>query len=342
MISRRFFYCLLIRILEITCPDSYIRLAEKVLKYIYLGLLEFIFLVCNIKIFQNYNIMNILYLVYPIILYLVIFKCKIDPFLRIFITNKNMPFNGEILHSCASNANEIRVEVDTLRKDFNLRFKQIIFTSVTNAYYSAFAPCAFASKHLYFSKFWVSQHLFFTFVSLFTMCAAFCLPIRYCDVLHRSAIHLGQWKKLGPRATHPPPHNWSKTQSFAYGSYVKYFGDVFRSTSECTTALPSDTGHLRFFFLFKNPSMLYFIICSIQLSTVIIQLILIIYSKEYITVISIGLLLITNYYTLFKLVRDYLIVKNIYHTRSGIVISAPPPPPTMTTMPNSNSTTTSS
>lgn len=67
--------------------------------------------------------------------------------------------------------------------------------------------------------------------------------------------------------------------------------------------------------------MLYFIICSIQLSTVIIQLVLIIYSKEYIVVISIGLLLITNYYTLFKLVRDYLIVKNIYHN-SGVSSSS--------------------
>lgn len=254
-----------------------------------------------------------------------IFKCKIDPFLRIHVTNKNLPFNGEIIHSCASNAMEIRLEVDTLRNDFNLRFKQIIFTSVMNSYYSSFVPVAFASKYLYFSKFWVSQHLFFTFVSLFTMSFSFCLPIRYCDILHRSAIHLGSWNKLSPRATHPPCQNWSKTQTFPFGSYVKYFGDVFRSTSECTTAIPADTGHHRFFFLFKNPSMLYFIICSVQLSTVIIQLILIIYSKEYITVISIGLLLITNYYTLFKLVRDYLIVKSIYHTRSGIVISTPSP-----------------
>jgi hypothetical protein len=62
--------------------------------------------------------------------------------------------------------------------------------------------------------------------------------------------------------------------------------------------------------------MLYFIICTIQLATVLIQLMLIMYSKEYIIVISIGLLLITNYYTLFKLVRDYLIVKNIYHNES--------------------------
>lgn len=223
---------------------------------------------------------------------------------------------GEALHSCSSNAIDIRTEVDTLRNDFNTRFKQIIFTSVINAYYSCFSPCAFANKHLFFSKFWVSQHLFFTFVSLFTMCAAYCLPIRYCDVLHRSAIHLGQWTKLNPRATHPPPQNWTKTQTFAYGSYVKYFGDIFKSTSECTSALPADSGHHRFFSLFKNPSMLYFIICSIQLTTVLIQLMLIIYCREYIIVISIGLLLITNYYTLFKLVRDYMIVKNIYQNES--------------------------
>ncbi|XP_070508466.1 transmembrane protein 39A [Chironomus tepperi] len=316
MIGRRFFYCLLVKGLEFICPDRYYQLAEKCLKYVFLGMLEFIFLICNIKIFQNYSIMNILYLIYPIILYLVIFKCKIDPFLRIMNSRRDMPFMGEVMHSCSSNAVDIRQEVDTLRNDFNTRFKQIIFTSVMNAYYSAFAPCAFANKHLYFSKFWVSQHLFFTFVSLFTMCATYCLPIRYCDVLHRSAIHLGQWTKLGPRATHPPPLNWSKTQTFAYGSYVKYFGDVFKSTAECTSALPADSGHHRFYILFKNPSMLYFIICSIQLSTVLIQLILIIYCKEYIIIISIGLLLITNYYTLFRLVRDYLIVKNIYHNGS--------------------------
>jgi hypothetical protein len=127
---------------------------------------------------------------------------------KTLVTPPKYPQLNSLSHH--SNAIDIRTEVDTLRNDFNTRFKQIIFTSVINAYYSAFMPCAFANKHLYFSKFWVSQHLFFTFVSLFTMCATYCLPIRYCDVLHRSAIHLGQWTKLNPRATHPPPQNWSK------------------------------------------------------------------------------------------------------------------------------------
>lgn len=223
----------------------------------------------------------------------------------------------EPLHSCSSNATEIRTEVELLRSDFNNRFKQIIFTSVLNAYYAAFIPWCFVNKHLYYSKFWVTQHLFFTWISLFAMCAGYCFPIKYCDVLHRSAIHLGQWSRLGPRATHPPPQNWSKTLTFPYGSYVKYCGEVYKSISECTSALPADTGHYRFFILFKNPSILYFIISSISCFTVMLQLLLIVYSHEYQYVISIGLLLVTNYYTLFKLARDWLIVRSIYSSKSS-------------------------
>jgi len=97
---------------------------------------------------------------------------------------------------------------------------------------------------------------------------------------------------------------------------VKYYGDVYKSNSISTSAFPSDAGHHRFYVLFKNPSMLYLIICTIQMCTVFVQLILLFYSLEYQYIISIGLLLITNYYTLFKLVRDYLIVKNIYQNGS--------------------------
>lgn len=245
-----------------------------------------------------------------------IFKCKIDPFLRLNYTkDQQQRYLGgqEPLHSCSNNAIDVRQEVSQLRGDFNNRFKQIIFTSVVNAYYAGFIPISFVPRHLFYSSGWITQHLFFTWISLFTMCASYCCDVKYCDVLHRSAIHLGVWTKLSPKATHAPPQNWSKTQIFPFGSYVKYSGEVYKSVSECTSALPNDPGHHRFFVLFKNPSMLYLIICSIQVFVVIVQLILISYSQEYQYILSIGLLLITNYYTLFKLLRDYIIVKNIYH-----------------------------
>lgn len=200
-----------------------------------------------------------------------------------------------------------------LKNDFNNRFKQIIFTSVLNAYYASFIPICFVNKHLYLSdKFWITTHLIFSWASIFTMSFIYSFSLKYCDVLHRSSVHLGKWTRLGHRTFHPPPLNWSKTVIFSYGAYVKYCGDVYRSVWHCTSALPSDLGQSRFFSLFKNPSVLYFIIAAIQTILVISQLILISYTTEYQFVISCGLMLITNYYTLFKLIRDYLVARAVY------------------------------
>lgn len=32
------------------------------------------------------------------------------------------------------------------------------------------------------------------------------LPFRYCDTLHRAALHLGKWVKVEGRACHLPSH----------------------------------------------------------------------------------------------------------------------------------------
>lgn len=65
MIGRRFFYCLLVKALEIVCPEKYHAIAEKSLKYIFLAFLEVAFLICNLKIFQSYSIVYLFYLIYP-------------------------------------------------------------------------------------------------------------------------------------------------------------------------------------------------------------------------------------------------------------------------------------
>lgn len=65
MIGRRFLYCILARILELSCPEKYHQIAEKSLKYFFLGFLEVTFLICNLKIFQNYSIVYLFYLIYP-------------------------------------------------------------------------------------------------------------------------------------------------------------------------------------------------------------------------------------------------------------------------------------
>lgn len=57
-------------------------------------------------------------------------------------------------------------------------------------------------------------------------------------------------------------------------------------------------------------SKIHLIICSLQVCTVLLQLFLVLYSREYqlLSLLSIVLLLITNY-TLFNLLRDYFLIK---------------------------------
>lgn len=65
MIGRRFLFCILAKALELACPTKYHAIAEKTLKYSFLFVLEIAFLVCNVRIFQNYSIVYIFYLIYP-------------------------------------------------------------------------------------------------------------------------------------------------------------------------------------------------------------------------------------------------------------------------------------
>lgn len=65
MIGRRFLYCLLVKTLELSCPEKYLPIAEKILKFTFLGFLEVTFFICNVQIFQNYNIVYLFYLIYP-------------------------------------------------------------------------------------------------------------------------------------------------------------------------------------------------------------------------------------------------------------------------------------
>jgi hypothetical protein len=65
MIGRRFLFCILVKVLELSCPEKYHQIAEKSLKYFFLGFLEVTFLICNLKIFQNYSIVYLFYLIYP-------------------------------------------------------------------------------------------------------------------------------------------------------------------------------------------------------------------------------------------------------------------------------------
>ncbi|XP_053685167.1 transmembrane protein 39A-B [Sabethes cyaneus] len=318
MVSRRLIYCCFVKLIEGHFPDAYVDISKKINKYVFLIVLSLTFTYFGIEIFRKSSYLYLFCLSYPFILFLTIFGFNLEQFLRTTVDTGDNCINGMPVHSCSSNAATVRAEIDTLKTDFNNRFKQIIFTSVLNAYYTGFVPCVIVPKQLYYDIFWATQHLVFVFIGGFTMCVTYCFPVKYCDVFHRAALHLGQWSRVTHRAHHPPPYAWSKTTIFPYGTYVKYMGEVYRASAFSTSAIPANNSHIRFFTIFKNPVLIYMILFGIQISLVVLQLLILCLSREWHYLISLGFLLLTNFFTLFRIARDYLIAKRIYAGENAV------------------------
>lgn len=215
----------------------------------------------------------VIYLCYPMIVYVITFGLQIEPFLRtIFETESTAYFNGIPSHSCSTNPTVIRAEIDILRTDYNNRFKQVVFTSLLNAYYAAFIPCCFAQSFLYYDLYWATQHLGFLVLGGFTMSAMFCFPANYCDVMHMASMHLGEflmvavfvvtslienmffslqnlgkWMRVESRSYSPPAVPWSKLVVWPPGQFVKHSGELFKSYGIVTTAIPANGIHIRFY-----------------------------------------------------------------------------------------------
>lgn len=48
----------------------------------------------------------------------------------------------------------------------------------------------------YYDMRWSCEHLIMVWINAFVMLMSQLLPPSYCDLLHRSAAHLGRWQKL--------------------------------------------------------------------------------------------------------------------------------------------------
>lgn len=70
-------------------------------------------------------------------------------------------------------------------------------------------PCLLAHRHMiislssnlfqstqYYDMRWSCEHLIMVWINAFVMLTTQLLPSKYCDLLHKSAAHLGKWQKL--------------------------------------------------------------------------------------------------------------------------------------------------
>ncbi|XP_071416401.1 transmembrane protein 39A isoform X1 [Pithys albifrons albifrons] len=216
-------------------------------------------------------------------------------------------------HSCPLSPDLIRNEVECLKADFNRRIKEVLFNSLFSAYYVAFLPLCFVKSTQYYDMRWSCEHLIMVWINAFVMLTTQLLPPKYCDLLHRSAAHLGKWQKLEHGSySNAPQHIWSENTIWPQGVLVRRSRCLYKAVGPYNVAVPSDVSHARFYFLFHRPLRLLNLLIFIEGSVVCYQLYSLLRSEKWNHTLSMALILFCNYYVLFKLLRDRIVLGRAY------------------------------
>jgi len=270
------------------------------------------------QILLKHQFVRILYLYYLIVVYVIIFGPTSEPFLDIIpeystIRQGTSVTPRPIYHACSNCPDSIRQEVENLKTDFNARIKQTLFNALMVGYYAGVVPLFFAQSTLQYDTFWATQHASFVFLAAVTLYTVYCFPPRYCDILHRAALHLGTWAKVDDRRAHVSFNPWNRDQLWSRGVLTKHCREFYRCEAGTSAAAePGNANHERFYMLFHNPAMALCVVLGLQVCAVLAEMVVLIRAAEWYQLISGSCLLFLNFYPLFKLFRDYLILCKIY------------------------------
>ncbi|XP_034741810.1 transmembrane protein 39A [Etheostoma cragini] len=230
-----------------------------------------------------------------------------------FSSPPHMPTHTCPPHTHSHTPEMIRAEVEELKSDFNRRIKEVLFNSLFSAYYVAFLPLCFVKSTQYYDMRWSCEHLIMVWINAFVMLMSQLLPPSYCDLLHRSAAHLGRWQKLEHGSySNAPQHVWSESTIWPQGVLVRHSRSLYKAVGTYNVALPSDVSHARFYFLFHKPLRILNLLIWIESSVVLYQLYSLLRSERWNHTLSLGLILFCNYYVLFKLLRDRIVLGKAY------------------------------
>ncbi|XP_014668453.1 PREDICTED: transmembrane protein 39A-B-like isoform X2 [Priapulus caudatus] len=206
------------------------------------------------QVSMRYSFVHILYLGYPAMIYVMLFKA--DGMVYFGLSSAPKIYQGKTghpQHCCSLSPESIRDEVDQLKSHFNRCMKEILFNSLYCAYYCGFIPCCFTQNTLYYDVWWVLQHTTVLWVSLVVIYAQYYMSPYYCDTLHRAALHLGRWLKVEGRNAHVPYNVWSELQTWPQNALVKHIKGLFKAEALCNAAEPGNSSHTRFYFLYHEP-----------------------------------------------------------------------------------------
>lgn len=303
------------------------------------------FMLLSWRLIQQNSIPNCLFLCYPLVMYLFTFGFTLDPqgskvmlklsphqelgalsqlqLLHTTLLHKGVMVNGNAKQElpapqpCSLPPDAVRYETECLRTDFNLRIKQVLFQSLICAYYVGFIPMKFSEQHyIYYDMWWACQHTLFVWLSSLLMLLMFMLPLTYCDALHKCALHLGGWERY-PCGHRDTPHVWSALTVWPQGVLVRHGKLLYKALGIHNVAIPGDSHHGRFFFMFESPLRLINWMAAVLLLLVLYQLCMITRCHSWHQLLSVTGLLTFNYLILYRLFRDRWALQAVVQERTG-------------------------
>ncbi|XP_009469104.1 PREDICTED: transmembrane protein 39B [Nipponia nippon] len=298
-----------------------------------------------IHLFRTYSFLNLLFLCYPFGMYIPFLQLNCDfrkTGLFSQVANIGPRDTGEVnsrsrdyltvlketwkqhtrqmygmeampTHACCLSPDLIRNEVEYLKMDFNWRMKEVLVSSMLSAYYVAFVPVWFVKNTQYYDKRWSCELFLLVSISTSVILMQYLLPARYCDLLHKAAAHLGCWQKVDPAlCSNVLQHQWTEECMWPQGVLVKHSKNVYKAVGHYNVAVPSDVSHFRFHFFFSKPLRILNILILLEGAVIFYQLYSLISSEKWHQTISLALILFSNYYAFFKLLRDRLVLGKAY------------------------------
>lgn len=333
MLSRRLPVCILKQICNLCFPISYQSTYMLCIHVVTIISLVPVLLFCFYNVMLEHGILSVVFLIYPFVVSVVVLGANTTKFLElksappertIVIKSKggstaNIKNSSAVNHVCSMSAESIREEVEMLRTDFNNRWKQVLFNSFLVVYHATFLPCYFTQSTLHYDVHWVTQHGVFTGIGCFTLYVSHCFPPKYCDVLHRAALHLGRWQRVEIKNVHVPYSTWTESAMWNQGALVKYSKELFKAEGIANAAEPGHAGHSRFYSLFKDPSTAAKVIWLLQLLLITAEMLILVQSHTWNDLISIQLLIMVNCKTLYGMTKVYFVVKKIYYEENALI-----------------------
>ncbi|OQR69740.1 transmembrane protein 39A-A-like [Tropilaelaps mercedesae] len=260
------------------------------------------------QICRSYGLLSLAFLLYPSLIYCVVFGFTWPPFVSPTGCSDDPP---DHLSCLAAKPVDIRQEAANFRTDFNTRLKLVLFDSLLVYYYASFEPCVLMSFHLHVDFCALFAHGWATWLGALSLYANYYFDPVYIDSVHRCALHLGRWQRVEPR--HAPHHLWSDHCFWPQNNLVKVrTKEYFRAEAICNAAEPGNVSHLRLYALFSQPQQLTRVLMMLIMLQVSSQLWMLVTARYWQNSIVAILLLLAGSSSLFRTVRQHLITKKLY------------------------------